>query len=208
MRQVYRSVDHHARGEDMPDTLHPTTAEAATDQVDPHGDVACADVEAMLAEAVADADAAREEVAMLRAADAARQADMDAVREEVTRVRALLAEYREAAGRSLAFDGDLESQVEMVLGELAAAEAVAVPAGTVVLGTLRRADVTAAYRAESRVTRGTVPPSVVEAVQEAQEEIAEAMIVAGRAAARRVVAAEVAHRSATGRSGRGLSHAA
>lgn len=142
---------------------------------DVHGENTCADVEAMLTDAL-------DESRMVIAADAARQAEMDMLRMEVTRTRALMGEMRKKVGNLADQREGMDDQVAILYAELEAAERDAVPADSLTFAVISRSEVLAAYRAASKVTRGPLPPAVAAAVDAATEEIREAMAEAGRAA--------------------------
>ena len=153
-----------------------------THDSDVHGENTCADVEAMLTEVSEALDGARDENAMLMAADAARQAEMDALRLSSARRDALFAEMRKKVGNLSDQHEGLDTQVTILLKELEAAEADAVPADSLTHGIISHSEVVAAYRAASGVTRGPVPPVIAAAVEAAAETIRARMEEAGRAA--------------------------
>jgi predicted nuclease with TOPRIM domain len=174
-----------------------------------HGEVSCADTEAILAETIAENDGLRDENAMLKSADAARQAEMDALRMESARTRALLAEMRKKMGNISDERSGMDSQVKFLLDELEAAERDAVPADSFTFAVIAQSEVVSTYRAASRITRGPLPPAITEAVQAAAPAIREAMEAAGQAELSKVVAREVRRRRrAQGGAARGAARRA
>ena len=148
----------------------------------PHGDLECADVEAMVADFAATAEAERITAQETRAElDAAlnslatAHADIEHLRIERQRLIALVNTHQAKHG-DLADDRDsLAEQVQILAAELDAAETCALPEGTVLHATISEADVRQAYRAASRVTRGPLPPSITQAVNDESQAIVTAM---------------------------------
>lgn len=159
-----------------------------------HGGLDCADAEAILHDATTEAADLRARLAMALQAhdDLLRQNDV--LRLEGDRLRALH-DDTSAKNRSLADERDgLIEQVKFLGDELNALEADAVPEGTLVYGVVAREEMVRQYRTASRINRGPVPPSVIDAVEAARDDIAETMAAAGRAAVNDIVVRAVRRR--------------
>ena len=166
-----------------------------------HGELGCAEVEGLLTETMLDNDMFREQVAMYEQVDAARQREMDVLRSEAVRLRALVGDMGKKMRNAVDSSHGTASQIEILLAELDAAEAAAVPVGTLVAATVSVEQMTAVYRAASKVKHGPLPPAVVAAVRENDAVIRSAMEDAGAQALVKVVKAAVRRRKAAKRKG-------
>ena len=181
-------------------TFQPSIAPAPVHSA-PHGELGCAEVEGLLTETMLDNDVLREQVSMYERSDATRQHEMDMLRSEAVRLRALVGDMGKKMRNAVDSSHGTASQIEILLAELDAAEAAAVPVGTLVAATVSVEQMTVAYRAASRVMRGPLPPAVVAAVRENETTIQAAMDEAGAAALVKVVKAAVRRRKAAKRKG-------
>ena len=159
------------------DTAHVASVEGGV-----HGDLECADVEAMVADFAATAEAERITAQEMRAElDAAlaslatAHADIEHLRIERQRLIALVNTHQAKHG-DLADDRDsLAEQVQILAAELDATEEYTLPEDTLLHATITETDLRQAYRAASRVTRGPLPPSIAQAVHEESQAIVTAM---------------------------------
>lgn len=182
-------------------TFQPSIAPAPVDSAS-HGELGCAEVEGLLTEAMLDNDVLREQVTMYERADAQRQQEMDILRAEAVRLRALVGDMGKKMRTAVDSSQGTASQIEMLLAELDAAEAAAVPVGTLVASTVGVEQMTATYRAVSKVTRGPLPPAIMVAVRENEDVIRAAMDAAGAEALTKVVKSAVRRRKAAKKPGR------
>jgi hypothetical protein len=180
----------------QPQTLSLVAETAEFGEPAAHGELGCADVEALLTEAVIESDTLRDQVAMYEQMDRSRQADMDEMALRCARLQALVGDVSKKMRRAVDTKEGSASQIEMLLLELEAAEAAAVPEGTLMTATLSVDQMTALYRGASRVTRGPLPPAVVAAVKDAEGEIVAAMQAAGEEVLAKTVKSAVRRRKA------------
>lgn len=140
----------------------------------PHGELDCIDAEAILAETTTENRGLRTDNAVLAEANSALRATNDLLLAENRRLISLANSYADKYG-TIADDRDsLAEQVDMLTEEYMAVEESMLPEGTVTYEALTDSEVTAAYRATSRICRGPVPPAIREAVA-ATTEIRDAM---------------------------------
>lgn len=169
----------------------------------PHGELGCAEVDLLLTEVMTEADrvqaendALRDQNALYRRTDEARQVEMDQLRAESVRLRALVGDMGTKMRKARDNADGADSQVAMLLSELEAAEAAAVPMDTLLYATLTRAEMTTLYRQASKITRGPLPPAVNEAVSAAENDIRAAMVAAGQDALAKTIRTAVRRRRA------------
>lgn len=154
----------------------------------PHGELDCASTEALLAETTAD-------LAELTALEAALQAELAAVRAENARYRDLFSEVRKRKGNTVAERDGLQTQVDILMEELAAAEQDAVPVGTFTHAAVGNAEVLAAYRRAARVRTGPLPQTVVDALDAVKDEVQQAMTAAATEVIDRTLRREIRRRN-------------
>lgn len=159
-----------------------------------HGELDCADAEAMLHEATMENGNLRTRLTFALESQDVMESETDSMRLDSNRVRALLADVTRKNAHLIDERDDLAAQNKFLHEELAATETDAVPEGTMLFATLARQEMVAEYRSASRVTRGPLPPSVTTAVDQAGTEITSAMTEAGREAMKAVIRREVRRR--------------
>lgn len=166
----------------------------ATTQHRSHGELDCADAEAILHETTLQNADLRARLSLALETQATLEHHLDSLRLDTDRLRALLADLT-AKNTDLANDRDgLAEQVKLINDELAALEADAVPPGSLLFAALTREEMVAEYRRASRINRGPLPPAVTDAIDAAREDIIEAMTTTGREALTAVIRREVRRR--------------
>lgn len=159
-----------------------------------HGELTCEDAEALLHDTTANVDSLRAQNAVTLQTNDDQLRQIDLLRVEADRLRALLDDVS-AKNRNLAEERDgLKEQNLLLHEELAAVEPYLIPEDTIVFGAVSRDHMVAEYRRASRITRGPLPPSVVQAVESSFAEVSEVMAEAGAEAVATIVRREVRRR--------------
>lgn len=159
-----------------------------------HGELDCADAEALLHENTVENSDLRARLTLAKQAQRDAEEHLDLARLEADRLRALLDDVNLKNAKVANERDSMAAQIKFLHEELAALETDALPQGTLVYGALPQTMLTTEYRAVSRITRGPLPPAITAAVTEAKDTITEAMVEAGREALVAVVRREVRRR--------------
>lgn len=159
---------------------HPTAADIS----DVHGGIECADVEALLTEISARADA------LQMTADSPSN-------DYVERLHHLMDDLQKSLDDARSQVHTLTSQVDILTEELISAEKAATPAGALVSAHVTRDHIVATYRATSRHSRGPLPLAVEPDVISASEEIIAAMDQAAHATLQRIIRRTLRRRART-----------
>lgn len=151
-----------------------------------HGEIDCADAETLLQGALLDLADARARLALYESVGGAAGEETDRLRAivgdlefENARLRHLLEDHVRKSTKVAEERDDYRTQVKYLAEELAATEAGQVPDGTWAFAPIAEAEVMAAYRRISRITRGPLPPAIRTALEEGKEVILAAMAQTG-----------------------------
>lgn len=160
----------------------------------PHGDLECADVEALMAEATESANQSRARADFLATQLAAAEAEANHLRTERARLIALVNAIQ-SKHTLIADDRDsLVEQVDLLTDEITAMDQALIPEGSVLFAALTNDEVRSTYREVSRVSRGPLPPAIHDAVRAERALVEDAMRTAGQEALRSVIRRAVRRR--------------